>query len=91
MNKDEAKAILSNQLKSFTTRSYSELAAFIDKPVNVEIAGPSGTKYGIEINVFFDSKPGGDLRVIGSIDDGGWRAFVPLSDALIMKPDGDLV
>jgi hypothetical protein len=35
MNKDEAKAILSDQLKSFTTRSYSELAAFIDKPVGV--------------------------------------------------------
>jgi hypothetical protein len=91
MNKDEAKAILSDQLKSFTTRSYSELAAFIDTPVDVEIAGPSGTKYGIEINVFFDSKPGGDLRIIGSIDDGGWRAVVPLSDSLIMKPDGNLV
>ena len=91
MNKDEAKAILSDQLKSFTARSYSELAALIDKPVDVEIAGLSGTKYQIEINVFFDSKPGGDLRIIGSIDDGGWRAFVPLSDSLIMKPDGNLV
>jgi hypothetical protein len=91
MNKDEPKAILSDQLKSFTTHSYSELTAFIDKPVGVEIAGLSGAKYQIEINVFFDSKPGGDLRIIGSIDDGGWRAAIPLCDSLIMKPDGNLV
>ena len=91
MNKDEAKAILSDQLKSFATRSYTEPSAFIDKPVDVEIAGSFGTKDGIEINVFFDSKPGEDLRIIGSIDDGGWRAIVPLSDTLIMNPDGHLV
>ena len=42
MNKDEAQAILSDQLKSFTSRSYSELTALIDKPVDVEIAGLSG-------------------------------------------------
>ena len=91
MNKGEAKAILSDQLKFFTVRSYSELAALIDKPVDVEIAGLSGTTYQIEINVCLDNKPGGDLRIIGSIDDGGWKAFVPLSDSLIMKPDGNLV
>ena len=91
MNRDEAKAILSDQLRSFTARSYSELAALIDKPVDVETAALSGKKYQIEINVFFDSKPGGDLRIIGSIDDGGWRAIVPLTDTLIMKPDGNLV
>ena len=53
MNKDEAQAILSDQLKSFTARSYSELTALIDKPIDVEIAGLSGTKYQIEVNVFF--------------------------------------
>jgi hypothetical protein len=29
--------------------------------------------------------------VIGSIDDGGWRAFRPLTDDFIMRRDGTLV
>ena len=31
------------------------------------------------------------LRVMGSIDDGGWRAFVPLTQSFIMACDGSLV
>lgn len=33
----------------------------------------------------------GAIRVIGSIDDGGWRAFRPLSDDFIRAPDGTFV
>jgi len=40
--------------------------------------------------VFWDSLPDGNLRIMASIDDGGWRAFVLLTDSLIMKPDGKL-
>ena len=36
-------------------------------------------------------RPGGNVRVIGSIDDGGWRAFVPLSDSFIKAADGRFV
>jgi hypothetical protein len=50
--------------------------------------GPSGIFYQIETRVFWDSAPNGNLRIVGSIDDGGWRAFVPLTESLIMKPDG---
>jgi hypothetical protein len=41
--------------------------------------------------VFWDAKPGENLHLIGSIDDGGWRAFLPLTESLIMKPDGTLI
>lgn len=56
-----------------------------------QLAGQTGADYQIELNVFWDSKPDGDLRIMGSIDDGGWRAFFTLTKSLIMKPDGKLI
>ena len=57
-----------------------------------EVLGPSGTKYKIEVEAVWDSgTKGGDLRVIGSIDDGGWRAFHPIGRDFIMAPDGKFV
>jgi hypothetical protein len=31
---------------------------------------------------------GDNLRVMVSMDDGGWRAFLPLTDGFIIRPDG---
>jgi hypothetical protein len=58
----------------------------------VEIKGPSGTPYQVEIGIVWDDKPGGDVRVLASIDDGGFRsAFSPMCDDFIMAPDGTFV
>jgi hypothetical protein len=86
----EAKLVLTIKLDAFVARPYSELVTLIGKPEVLELAGESGTNFQIEFNVFFDSKPGGDLRIVGSIDDG-LRAWMPLTRTLIMKPDGTLV
>ena len=91
MNKGEALAVLDQHLALFVRRSYAELAAIIDQPQSAHASGPSGAAYQIEFNVFYDSGTSGDLRIIGSIDDGGWRAFAPLSKSEIMKPTGELV
>ena len=91
MNKEEALAVLDQHLALFVRRSYAELAAIIDHPQSAHASGPSGAAYQIEFNVFYDSGTSGDLRIIGSIDDGGWRAFAPLSKSEIMKPTGELV
>jgi len=88
MNKSEALAILNAQLARFS--SYFELLPFIaSKRVETcEIRGASGTNYQVEIQCFWDDKSGGDIRVIGSIDDGGLRAFVPLTqDLLLSRPE----
>lgn len=44
-----------------------------------------------EVQVFWDDKPNGAIRVMASIDDGGWRAFVPLTADFILAPDGTFV
>ena len=55
------------------------------------VLSDSGVNYQIEIDVFWESEPNQNLRIMGSIDDGGWRAFFPLTESLIMKPDGTLI
>jgi hypothetical protein len=91
MNKAEARSILSRELKAFASRSYDQLAALIGHPDVKNVVSESGVNYQIEFSVFSDSKPEEDLRIMGSIDDGGWRAFLPLTESLIMKPDGTLL
>ena len=91
MNKVEAKTILARALAAYADRPYRQLVALVDNPEVIEAIGDSGTKYQIEFSVFYDSQTGGDLRVMGSIDDGGWRAFVPLTDSLIKKPGDSCV
>ena len=91
MDRAEAKLILAKELTEFAARPYDYLVASINHTDVKNVVGDSGTNYQIEINVFWDSKPDGNLRIMASIDDGGWRAFVPLTDSLIMKPDRTLL
>jgi hypothetical protein len=48
--------------------------------------GASGAAYQVEIEALWDSNRGGDIRLMAAIDDGGWRAFAPLTDSLIVPP-----
>jgi len=91
MNKAEAKSILSRELRAFAARPYDKLVELISRPEVKNILSESGITYQIELNVFWDSQPEKNLRIMSSIDDGGWRAFLPLTESLIMKPDGTLI
>jgi len=91
MDRAEAKSILAKELTEFAARPFDKLVASIKHADVKNIVGESGTNYQIEFDVFWDSKPDGNLRIMASIDDGGWRAFFPLTDSLIMKPDGTLL
>jgi hypothetical protein len=91
MDRNEADGLLRQQLDRHRTRSHRELESLIAEPEVVELVGPSGTRFCIEVLAVWDSEVSGDIRVIGSIDDGSWRAFKPLRDDFIMRPDGTLV
>ena len=91
MDRDEAKKLLTQELNAFAARRYDELVALINHDDVKTLKGPSGITYQIETSVFWDAKPSGNLRIVASIDDGGWRAFLPLTDSLIMKPNGTLL
>ena len=91
MNNDEAKEILHQHLVRYRERTYAELRDLIDESVTIEYSSPSGVTYQIQTQVFWDGEPEGSLRVMGAIDDGGWRALSPLCDDFIMAPDGSFI
>jgi hypothetical protein len=91
VEKREARSILQEFLDELRKRPYSDLAKLIGDSQQHEIAGKSGTRYQVEIQAVWDDKREGNLRVLASIDDGGWRAFVPLTDSFIIAPDGSFV
>ena len=91
MNEAEARTVLHGHLEAYRTRTYAELRALLGKPQVTELRGPSGATYQMEIEVHWDHRPGGTLRVIGSADDGGWRALRPVTDDFILAPDGTFV
>lgn len=91
MNKDEAYKILGDSLQKYRSRQYARLAQEIGSVDTFEITGPSGTIYQIEIQLLWDGDADGDIRVLGAVDDSGWRAFMPLTDSFIMSPDGTFV
>ena len=86
MDKVEGIGILKSRLDEYRTWSHDRLRSHMGGPIVLEARGRSGTDYQIEIEVFWDDKEGGDLRVLGSIDDGGARAFCPLCDSFIVTP-----
>ena len=88
MNRDEALALLNAKLDDYRTMSYADLIAKIGDEEFPEVVGPSGTEYQIEIQIRWDHKPNGDIRVMGTIDDGTFRgAFRPVCEDLIVTPD----
>jgi hypothetical protein len=91
MNEQAANALIESELHRLEEWSYSELTALIGKVETKDLDGDDGKTYQIEIQAFWDSKKGGNVRVIVAADDGGWRAFKPLTGDFIMHPDGSLV
>ena len=91
MDKHEAKALLADKLREYRVLTYEQLRARVGDQDNLELTGQSGTEYQTEVQFFWDHKPGGDIRVMGAIDDGGWRAYFPLTDDFIRAPDGSFV
>ena len=91
MNKREAKSLLLSKLNTYRMKQYSEFLPLMDEPDTFELNGESGVEYQIEIQAFWDDKKDGDIRVMGSIDNGGLRALFPLCEDFIMSPNGEFV
>jgi hypothetical protein len=90
MDKVEAGALLQQRVRNLRAQSYKSLQAFIE-PVTIEVEGPSGAGYQLEVQAFWDDEEGGNLRVIASIDDMGLRALSPMSDDFIKASDDSFV
>lgn len=84
MDRSEAAALLHAYLEAYRTRSHDELRELLMAPVSEEIAGPGGKHYQVLVQASWPEAPGGDLRVVGGIDDRGWQEFAPLIQSFIV-------
>jgi hypothetical protein len=94
MDEAEARVLLSQQIEVLRALPFAELRdRFLDSEEHLDVAGDSGSLYQVEVQALRDDPrvQDGNLRVIVSIDDGGWRAFSPLNDGFIVAPDGKFV
>ena len=91
MNEQVAYGLIDTELRRLQQLSYSELAALIGRVEAKEVVAEDGNTYQLEIQAFWDGKKGGDVRLIVAADDGGWRAFKPLTGDFHMRPDGSLI
>lgn len=91
MNKNEAHEVLADHLRNYRSRQYSNLAREVGSVATFEVTTPSGIEYQVEIQILWDGDADKDVRVLGAIDDSGWRAFFPITDSFIMSPDGTFV
>lgn len=92
MKNEEALAVLELELAKLRDESYSALVTRISRDsLAYEVTAPSGAKYQVEIEVVWDIQPGSNVRVMGMVDDGEWRAFVPLTRDFIKTPDDSFI
>ena len=91
MDKVEARGILGGEVARRRAQSYSQLKELNGDSKHIEVVGNSGTEYQLEVQAWWDDKREQNLRVIVSIDDGGLRAIVPLTESFIVAPDGEFV
>jgi len=85
MNVKEAKVELARVVRAYRCKPYEFWESRIGRgPIALQVTSDTGSEYQVEIESFWDGQAGGSIRVLLSIDDGGWRAFCPLSKTLII-------
>ena len=91
MGHEIAYDFINQEMAQLRMLPYAVLAARIGQCEHKEFVANDGQRYQLETEVFWDSKKGGDIRVMVCVDGGGVSAFLPVSDDFIMAPDGSLV
>ena len=91
MSSDIARAIIEARLKELRKFSYGALVKLVGQVSCERVNGPDGEEYQVETETRWDTKWGGDIRVVVAIDGPGAGSFRPLTGTLIMSADGSFV
>ena len=86
-----AHVLLDAELQRLRVLPYSELAKLVGAHQLKEVVGEDETLYRVRIEANWDIAKKKSVRVLVSVDDGGWRALRPLSQGFVMRPDGTFV
>jgi hypothetical protein len=91
MDKNEAKAILSEYIKRYRSKTYQDLLQLMAKDEIHGIQTGSGKLYYLEFQSFYDDSTKQNIIVIGSIGDKGIRSNFPICDDFIISPEGTFI
>ena len=91
MDKVAAQRLLDEWMAKLRAIPYRELASRVDSVTTDEVVRDSERSWQVEIQVHWDDEPNGNVRVMVSVDDGGLRAFVPMTESFIKSPSGEFV
>lgn len=85
MDKIEAGRLLDEFIEHLRNRPHDELLGLISNPVCKQFESSNGVVYQIEYEAIWDSKPSELLRIIASIDDGGFiNTLFPISKSFVV-------
>jgi hypothetical protein len=90
MNDEVVHALIDIWLRELRQRTY-KVVSLMGNPQTREVTGADGKNYQLGAEVFWDGERSGDILVIVAGDDGGWRAFRPLTRDFIMSRQGAFI
>jgi len=91
MSREIARQIIEDRLKALRNFSYEALVRLVGQVRCDRVNGPDGEEYQVETETRWDSKAGGNIRVIVAIDGPGVSIFRPLTETFIMSAEGSLI
>jgi hypothetical protein len=88
MDVREARVVLADKLNEYRRLPHAVLRDRVGDVETFTVFGRSGVEYQIEVQF---AREGGDVRVLGSVYDGGLRAFFPVCDSFCIASDWKVV
>ena len=91
MKKEEYLEILNPIIKEYEKFSYEFWEQHLNSVISFEVHSKNNQDCQIEINSCWDDKPNETIRINFSIDNGGFRAYFPVTESIIkMRNEKDL-
>ena len=88
MSVSEATSLLEARMLRYRGRTYDQLLALLNHPIFLEGIGPSGAAFRMEVSVFWERQPHGNLRVFGIIDAlFGEQTESPVVQSFVIGPE----
>lgn len=87
MNRAEAKTVLTDHFGHYRGWSHAELVQLVNHHDTFVTIAASGASYYFELQVQWDDRPGGSLRISGSVHDDDLRAFDLLRETFVIPPE----
>jgi len=79
--------VLTERISELRALPYRDLAKLVGNRDKTKL-GLGGVVVFVEVFGLWEDEQAGDVRIVVNVDDGKWRAFVPLSDSFIVRaPD----